>query len=62
MNDQEDTESETFQDASDHQVHSLKISMHALQGTSSFATTFTLKVKLGNTFATALVDTGSDAS
>ena len=62
VNDQEDTESETFQDASNHQVHSLKISMHALQGTSSFATTFTLKVKLGNTFATALVDTGSDAS
>ena len=57
----EDKETETFQDAVEKQIHSLKVSMHASQGTS-LATTFTLRVKMGNAAATALVDTGSDAS
>lgn len=58
----EEQETKTFQDASDQQIHTLKVSIHALQGTSSLATTFTLKVKVGKIIATTLVDTGSDAS
>jgi hypothetical protein len=36
--------------------------MHALQGTPSKASTFTLKLHFGNKTAIALVDSGSDAS
>jgi hypothetical protein len=38
------------------------ISMHALSGTSSPASTLTLKLQIGNKTAIALVDSGSDAS
>lgn len=37
----------------------LQISMHAISGTSSKASTFTLKVKIGGYYATALIDSGS---
>lgn len=40
----------------------LQISMHALCGTPSSATAFTLKVQMGNQSAIALVDSGSVAS
>lgn len=40
----------------------IQISMHALHGLPSHANTFTLRLKIGNYVATALVDTGSDAS
>jgi hypothetical protein len=36
--------------------------MHALCGSTSHATVFTLKLKFGKHSATALVDTGSDIS
>lgn len=51
---------EVFHDT--EQTPKLQISMHALMGTPSQATTFTLKLKVGNRTTTALVDTGSDAS
>jgi hypothetical protein len=41
-------------------VHNL--SLHALTGTSTTATTFTLKIHIGKQIATTLVDTGSDLS
>lgn len=40
----------------------IQISMHSLHGLPSHANTFTLRLKIGNYVATALVDTGSDAS
>jgi hypothetical protein len=49
-----------FQDAQQSPIH--QISMHALCGTASMASTFTLKFHIGNKIATALVDTGSDIS
>jgi len=39
-----------------------QVSMHALCGSTSHATVFTLKLKFGKHSATALVDTGSDIS
>lgn len=43
-------------------IPKVQLSMHALTGTSSLARTFTLTVKIGNTSAVALVDSGSDVS
>lgn len=43
-------------------IPTVKLSMHALTGTSSLARTFTLTVKIGTTSAIALVDSGSDVS
>lgn len=40
----------------------LQVSMHAMSGTSSEASTFTLKVKIGKIHAIALVDNGSMAT
>lgn len=44
------------------QMPALQTSMHALYGTPTSATTFTLELLLGNQTAIALVDSGSDAS
>lgn len=44
------------------QLHTLRISLHALYGTTSQVSTFTLQVKIGTRIATALVDSGSDVS
>ena len=49
-----------FQDAQQSPVH--QISMHALCGTATMASAFTLRPHIGNKIATALVDTGSDIS
>jgi hypothetical protein len=43
-------------------IHTLKISMHALNGSPSKASTFTPKLQFGSKTAIALVDSGSDAS
>lgn len=43
-------------------VPTLQISMHALTSISSQEKTFTLRLKFGNTYDTALVDSGSDVS
>lgn len=44
------------------QIHTLRISLHALHGTTSPVSTFTIQVKIGSTVAIALVDSGSDIS
>lgn len=44
------------------QIHTLRISLHALYGTTSPVSTFTLQVQVGSTIATTLVDSGSDIS
>ena len=54
------SENEEFHDAEAVPVHNL--SLHALTGTSTTATTFTLKIHIGKQIATTLVDTGSDLS
>jgi hypothetical protein len=54
------SESEEFHDAEPTPVHNL--SMHALTGSFTAASTFTLKLQFGKHVATALVDTGSDIS
>ena len=49
-----------FQDAEN--IPTVQISMHALSGSYSPASSFTLKLQIGNKTAIALVDSGSDAS
>jgi hypothetical protein len=49
-----------FQDA--EQAPTLQISMHALGYTSTASTTFTLKIQISLLTATALVNSGRDAS
>jgi hypothetical protein len=54
------SEHEEFHDAKPTPYHHL--SMHALTGSFTAASTFTLKLHFGKHIATALVDTGSDIS
>lgn len=60
MEDGNSLEEAGFHDA--QQLATIQISMHALTGNTSQAHTFTLKLKIGNSTAIALVDSGSDVS
>lgn len=60
VEDATNSEDGEYHDAQPHQVAT--VSMHALCGTLTASTTFTLKLHIGHHIATALVDTGSDIS
>lgn len=61
---QDDDEGPTEEADPNHipNIHTLRISLHALYGTSSPISTFTLQVQIGTKIATTLVDSGSDVS
>ncbi|RLN10016.1 retrotransposon protein, putative, unclassified [Panicum miliaceum] len=60
VEDAEQSDDAEFHDA--EAIPTLNISMHALTGIPSMASTFALKLRIGTSIAVALVDSGSDES